>query len=154
MSLNFCIALTTALFSGLWFWTASALGLLAWAGFLGSTTYFSSPVDGIKGLVLSLTSNVSGVFWAMVIIKSSALISMNFMAVIITSVVAFFMCIQAKHKLLKFVPGTFIGACATFASDGDWRKVILSLIGGLLAGYLMRWTGVWLHTKLNITSPA
>ena len=76
------------------------------------------------------------------------------MAVIITSVVAFFMCIQAKHKLLQFVPGTFIGACATFAADGDWRKVILSLIGGLLAGYFMKSTGIWIHTKLKVTSTA
>ncbi len=33
----------------------------------------------------------------------------------------------ATDALLSFVPGTFIGACATFAADGDWRLVIPSL---------------------------
>jgi len=154
MSLQFYLALTTGIFSGLWFWTASALGLLVWAGFLGCTTYFSAPVDGIKGLVISLTSNMSGVFWAMIIIHFSAIADMEIIAALITSIVAFFMCIQAKHKLLKFIPGTFIGSCATFAADGDWRKIVLSLIGGLLSAYLMKWTGEWLYSKMKVTSPA
>ncbi len=154
MSLQFYLALTTGLFSGLWFWTASALGLFVWAGFLGCTTYFAAPSDGIKGLVISLTSNMSGVFWAMVIIKFSAMADREIIAASITAVVAFFMCIQAKHNLLKFIPGTFIGSCATFAAQGDWRKIVLSLVGGLLFAYLMKWTGVWMHSKLKVTSPA
>lgn len=35
-----------------------------------------------------------------------------------TGIVAFLMCVQAKHLLLSFVPGTFMGACATFAGGG------------------------------------
>ena len=71
MSILFAIALTTGLLSGLWGWVAVSLGLLSWAGFLGCTTYFASPVQGIKGLLLSMLTNMTGVFWAMVIIKGS-----------------------------------------------------------------------------------
>jgi hypothetical protein len=53
------------------------------------------------------------------------------------------MCIQAKQQWLGFVPGTFIGACATFAGGGDWPLVTLSLLVGLLFGYAMKNSGLW-----------
>ncbi|KAA0646992.1 DUF1097 domain-containing protein, partial [Escherichia coli] len=43
--------------------------------------------------------------------------------------------IQAKQLLLSFVPGTFIGACATFAGQGDWKLVLPSLALGLVFGF-------------------
>ena len=66
---------------------------------------------------------------------------------IMTGVVAFLMCIQAKHLLLSFVPGTFIGACATFAGQGDWKLVVPSLVLGLLFGYAMKNSGLWLASR-------
>ena len=79
---------------------------------------------------------MSGVIWALVIMKG-----------IMTGVVAFLMCIQAKHLLLSFVPGTFIGACATFAGQGDWKLVVPSLALGLLFGYAMKNSGLWLASR-------
>ena len=84
----------------------------------------------------------------MVIISFSSSVNINFASYLITAIVAFIMCIQAKQKLLLFVPGTFIGACATFASNGDWRTVSLSLSLGIIIGFLMKKTGTWLHEKL------
>ncbi|ONF81830.1 hypothetical protein BXA16_10445 [Salmonella enterica subsp. enterica serovar Typhimurium] len=57
------------------------------------------------------------------------------------------MCIQAKQLLLSFVPGTFIGACATFAGQGDWRLVLPSLALGLIFGYAMKNSGLWLASR-------
>ncbi len=69
------------------------------------------------------------------IIHGSALApQVQILSYMMTGVVAFLMCIQARRTLLSFVPGTFIGACATFAADGDWRLVIPS----------WRWSGLWL----------
>ncbi|ETJ36410.1 Inner membrane protein ycdZ, partial [human gut metagenome] len=51
---------------------------------------------------------------------------------------------QAKQLLLSFVPGTFIGACATFAGQGDWKLVLPSLALGLVFGYAMKNSGLWL----------
>ena len=64
-----------------------------------------------------------------------------------TGIVAFLMCIQARQTLLSFVPGTFIGACATFAADGDWRLVVPSLALGLVFGYAMKNSGLWLAAR-------
>mgnify|MGYP000166942625 CR=1 FL=1 len=74
----------------------------------------------------------------MVIIYGSALAPhLEILGYVITGIVAFLMCIQAKQLLLSFVPGTFIGACATFAGQGDWNWCYL-------AG---AWAGIWLRNE-------
>lgn len=66
---------------------------------------------------------------------------------LLTGAVAFLMCIQAKQQWLGFVPGTFIGACATFAGGGNWSLVTLSLLVGLVFGYAMKNSGLWLAAR-------
>lgn len=149
MSLLIAIALTTGILSGIWGWVAVSLGLLSWGGFLGCTTYFALQRDGLKGVGLSIATNISGVFWAMVIIKLSSIINMEIVGYIITALVAFMMCAQAKKRWLSFIPGTFIGSCATFAANGNWQLVISSLVVGVIFGYLMKTTGIWLHARMS-----
>ncbi|MCW8329327.1 DUF1097 domain-containing protein [Photobacterium sp. SDRW27] len=149
MSVLVAIAITTGILSGIWGWVAVSLGLLSWAGFLGCTTYFASPKDGVKGLGLSIVTNLSGVFWALVIIHLSTVIGIEIIGYVVTAVVAFLMCVQAKKSWLNFIPGTFIGSCATFAANGDWQLVVPSLILGAIFGYTMKASGLWLQQKLN-----
>ena len=146
------ISITTGILSGVWGWIAISLGLLSWAGFLGCTSYFAAPTSGLKGLGISLITNMTGVFWAMVIIHGSTYVGLEIIGYVITAIVAFFMCIQAKQAWLAYIPGTFIGSCATFAADGNWQLVIPSLLLGGVFGYLMKATGLWLHTKSSTTS--
>ena len=139
MNILLSIAITTGILSGIWGWVAVSLGLLSWAGFLGCTAYFACPQGGLKGLAISAATLLSGVVWAMVIIYGSALAPhLEILGYVITGIVAFLMCIQAKQLLLSFVPGTFIGACATFAGQGDWKLVLPSLALGLIFGYAMK----------------
>lgn len=148
MNVILAIAITTGILSGIWGWVAVSLGLLSWAGFLGCTAYFACPQGGLKGLVISACTTMSGVIWALVIIYGSALAPhLEIVSYVMTGVVAFLMCIQAKQLLLSFVPGTFIGACATFAGQGDWRAVVPSLLVGLLFGYAMKNSGLWLASR-------
>ena len=91
---------------------------------------------------------MSGVIWALVIMKGSALAPhVEILGYAITGIVAFLMCVQAKHLLLSFVPGTFMGACATFAGQGNWKLVVPSLMLGLLFGYAMKNSGLWLAAR-------
>ncbi|BEN12153.1 hypothetical protein SMETP3_26410 [Serratia marcescens] len=144
MNVLFAIAVTTGILSGVWGWVAVSLGLIGWAGFLGCTAYFACPQGGLKGLLIGALTCCSGVFWAMAIIHGSELAPQwNLLGYLLTGVVAFLMCIQAKQQWLGFVPGTFIGACATFAGGGDWPLVTLSLLVGLLFGYAMKNSGLW-----------
>ena len=148
MNVILAIAITTGILSGLWGWVAVSLGLLSWAGFLGCTAYFACPQGGMNGLAISACTTMSGVIWALVIIYGSALAPhLEIVSYMMTGVVAFLMCIQSKQLLLSFVPGTFIGACATFAGQGDWRVVVPSLLVGLLFGYAMKNSGLWLANR-------
>ncbi len=148
MNILLAIAITTGILSGLWGWVAVSLGLLSWAGFLGSTAYFACPQGGLKGLLISACTLTSGVIWALVIMYGSALApQVEILSYIMTGVVAFLMCIQAKQLLLSFVPGTFIGACATFAGQGDWKIIAPSLASGLIFGYAMKNSGLWLAAR-------
>lgn len=147
MSTLLAISLTTGLLSGIWGWVAVSFGLLSWAGFLGCTSYFASPIQGIKGLGITLLTNLSGVGWALVIIHGSQQFGGDIIGYGLTAMVSFFMCIQAKKKWLNFIPGTFIGACATFAANGHWQLVIPSLLLGGVFGYLMKSSGVWLQAR-------
>lgn len=150
MSTLMAIALTTGLLSGLWAWVAISAGLIGWAGFLGCTTYFASPEEGIKGVLLSAITNTSGVFWGMMIINSSAISPhIEIVGYVLTAIVSFFMCIQAKQRWLGFIPGTFIGCCATFASGGHWKLVLPSLLVGIAFGYAMKASGLWLQQRLQ-----
>ena len=144
----FSLALTTGILSGLWGWTAESFGLLNWAGFLGCSAYFACPQSGFKGLFISLFTLCSGVIWALIIIHGSSVFPHLAIAnYTLTAIVAFLMCVQARHTLLSFVPGTFIGACAIFANQGEWKLVISSLLPGLLFGFSMKNSGLWLATR-------
>ena len=154
MNVILAIAITTGILSGIWGWVAVSLGLLSWAGFLGCTAYFACPQGGFKGLAISTCTTLSGVLWALVIIYGSALApQLEIVSYVMTGVVAFLMGMQSKQLLLSFVPGTFIGACATFAGQGDWRVVVPSLLVGLLFGYAMKNSGLWLANRKAAPQP-
>lgn len=144
----FFTALTTGILSAVWAFVANQLGLLNWAGFLGCTAYFAYPKEGIKGLIITIATIMSGVIWALAIIYGGNLFNDSAMiGYIITGIIAFIMCIQAKSTLLAYIPGTFVGACTLFAAQGDLTQSIPSLIVGVLFGYAMKMSGLWIANK-------
>ena len=148
MNILLSIAITTGILSGIWGWVAVSLGLLSWAGFLGCTAYFACPQGGLKGLAISAATLLSGVVWAMVIIYGSALAPhLEILGYVITGIVAFLMCNNAKHVLLSIVPGTFICACETFSRQWKWNMVLPKLGLGLVFGYAMKNSGLWLAAR-------
>ncbi|UCP17863.1 DUF1097 domain-containing protein [Escherichia coli] len=122
MNILLSIAITTGILSGIWGWVA-----VPWATKLGGLPglygLLCLPARWLKGLAISAATLLSGVVWAMVIIYGSALAPhLEILSYVITGIVAFLMCIQAKQLLLSFVSGTFIGACATLPGrvTGNW----------------------------------
>ena len=149
MGVLLAISLTTGILSGVWGWLSVSLGLITWAGFLGCTSYFASPTEGAKGLLYSSLSNLSGVFWATIIIKLSQYSAIEVVSYVVIAFAVFAMCIQARLAFLSYIPGTFIGCCAMFASDGDWLVLCSSLLIGGLFGFSMKSSGLWLHGKVS-----
>ncbi|AOR23849.1 DUF1097 domain-containing protein [Clostridium taeniosporum] len=146
MSSLFSLSLTTAILCGAWMIGADMTGLIAWAGFAGCTTFFAA--GGKKeGFKSAICTNLSGVFWAMLSIKMSAILGFPQAGVIMTIIITFFLCIQSKITILKFIPGAFVGSFSTFAANGDWMKLLPSLFLGVVLGFLCEWTGILLYDK-------
>ncbi|MCY6484308.1 DUF1097 domain-containing protein [Clostridium aestuarii] len=144
----FALSLTTAILCGIWTGLSPSLGLLGWAGFAGCTAFFAAG-GKLKGFKTAIITNLSGVFWAMVIIQICNHMEFAHVGAISTAVITFMMCIQAKIKLFEFIPGTFIGSFSTFASGGDWKAIIPALILGAILGYLCETSGAWLFNVIN-----
>ncbi|WP_270942732.1 DUF1097 domain-containing protein [Romboutsia lituseburensis] len=144
----FALSLMTAIFCGLWSALSSSLGLIAWAGFAGCTSFFAAG-GKLKGFNRAIFTNLSGVFWAIISIKICEYIEIQHIGAITTAVITFIMCIQAKIKFLDFIPGTFIGSVSTFAANGNWKAVVPALILGAILGYICESSGLWLFKIFN-----
>ena len=109
------------------------------AAFLGWATY-DALGGGSKGVIEGILSNMSGVLWSIVIILiwdygfNGGLLG----AFVSVAVGAGAMVFQAHVKLLKFVPGTFIGASAFFALGANINGTTLwPAVLGLLMGIFL-----------------
>lgn len=93
----------------------------------------------MKGLAISAATLLSGMVWAMVIIHGSALAPhLEILGYVITGIVAFLMCIQAKHLLLSFVPWYIYRRMCDVCRAGELEA------GFTLSG---AWVGVWLRDE-------
>ncbi len=114
-------------------------GLTKLGGLPGLYGLLCLPQGGLKGLAISAATLLSGVVWAMVIIYGSALAPhLEILGYVITGIVAFLMCIQAKQLLLSFVPGDVYRRMRDVCRAGDWKLVLPSLALGLVFGYAMK----------------
>ncbi|MDR2832581.1 MAG: DUF1097 domain-containing protein [Streptococcaceae bacterium] len=130
------LSLTTGVLCGAWAQFATPLGLLTWAGFAGCTTYFASGKKGIDGITTTIRQNLFGVLCGMSIWTLSNNFSFTGNLIVFSGIVTFVMCIAGKNKYLAFIPGTFVGAFSTFAANGEWFPLVLSLLAGSILAYL------------------
>ncbi|MCZ2722590.1 DUF1097 domain-containing protein [Marinomonas sp. 15G1-11] len=149
MNSLFYTSFATGILSTLIVWLTSAMGIESWLVFLGATSYFASQEKGGKGLIQVWLANASGALWAIAILFLSDFFTGNLSAYLTTGVIAFMMCMQAKLPVLKFIPGTFIGSAAIFATEASWEMTFLALFIGAIFGYLMLHGGEWLHKYGN-----
>lgn len=145
MSSLFALSLSTAILCGLWSFLASIIGLIGWAGFAGCTTYFASGHHGIKGLKKTIIPNLTGVACGMTIIILSQYVPSLGDSGIWCAIITFVMCYIAKYEWFDFCPGTFVGCFSTFAANGQWQLLVISLLLGALLGLACDYFGKWIH---------
>lgn len=130
------LSIVTGVLCGVWSQFSPVVGLITWAGFAGCTTYFASGKHGSDGFLVTVRQNMFGVLCGMIIIILSTKFPFSFDQVLYSGFLTFVMCIVGKYKSLSFIPGTFVGCFSTFASNGDWKILIPSLIAGAVLGVL------------------
>lgn len=143
------LSISTAVLCGIWTFLAGKFGLIGWAGFAGCTTYFASGKHGIEGLRKTIIPNLTGVLCGMTIILLSNIIPALGDLGIWCAIITFVMCIISKFKAFDFCPGTFMGCFTTFAANGDWKLLSVSLVLGALLGLGCDLGGEWIHKKEN-----
>ena len=104
--------------------TGFALAGVGTAGFLGWATFYAAGA-GKGGLVKGIPANLTGVFWAVVIVFLwDKVFSFNELgAFVAVAIGAGMMCFQANIKWLGFIPGAFIG-CSTFFALGFTLSIL------------------------------
>lgn len=134
MTYLFAVGVTVGILAGAWVYAGGTFGFVGFAGFLGWATYFAAG-GGKKGIISTLCSNLSGVFWGVITIWAAT----TFTAVpslFFTVAFAAIMCWQAKLNLLEFIPGTFIGNAAFYAAGNDAIGAAVGLTCGAVLGLL------------------
>ena len=131
------VAISAGLLATIWCGVADAFELVTWIGFLGCSTFFAQPKAGFHGVMLAWCTNLSGVFWAWLIITGSGFFVSPVYGYIFTGIATSIMCLQASFQRLSFIPGAFIGCCITFAMAADLANILPPLIIGALLGYSM-----------------
>ncbi|WP_299807513.1 DUF1097 domain-containing protein [uncultured Shewanella sp.] len=131
------IAISAGLLAAVWAGVADALHLVTWIGFLSCSTFFAQTHSGIKGMLMAMTTNLSGVFWGWLIISGSSFFVSPVMGYTFTGIATAAMCLQASYQKLAFIPGAFIGCCITFAMGGDVAAILPPLLIGAVLGYSM-----------------
>ncbi|MBW8182152.1 DUF1097 domain-containing protein [Shewanella nanhaiensis] len=144
------VAISAGLLAAVWAGVADIFHLITWIGFLSCSTYFALGKLNFQGVVISWATNLSGVFWAWLVISGSSYFETPMVGYLLTGVVTAAMCLQASYSKLAFIPGAFIGCCITFAMGGDIGKILPALIIGSLLGYSMsELTSVLVALKLK-----
>ncbi|GIU28127.1 DUF1097 domain-containing protein [Shewanella schlegeliana] len=131
------IAISAGLLAAVWAGVADALHLVTWIGFLSCSTFFAQTHSGVKGMLMAMATNLSGVFWGWLIISGSGFFVSPLMGYTFTGIATAAMCLQASHQKLAFIPGAFIGCCITFAMGADIAAIIPPLLLGAVLGYSM-----------------
>lgn len=131
------IAISAGVLASIWCGIADIFSLVTWVGFLSCSTYFAQTQIGFKGVLMSWQTNLSGVFWAWLIISASSHFETPYVSYLLTGLATALMCLQASNKRLSFIPGAFIGCCTTFALNAELVHVIPALVAGALLGYSM-----------------
>lgn len=128
------LSIVTGVLCGLWSQFAPLFGLIVWAGFAGCTTYFASPKSGMSAVWQTIRQNLFGVFAGTCIIYFSTKFDLSINDFLFSGFFTFVMCIGGKYDLLSFIPGTFVGCFSTFASGGNIKVLIPTLIAGAFLG--------------------
>lgn len=140
--MGLCIlGITTGILCGIWAEVATTFQLLSWAGFAGCTTYFAFNEHGIKGVKMSILCNMSGIISGMILIYISSASTFTWSGGVWCGIITLGMCLLGYLKQTSFIPGIFMGCFSTFAANGDWQVLAISMICGAVLGYLCDYTG-------------
>ncbi len=127
------MSIAAGVLAGAWIEISTLLGIPAWIGFAGCTSYF---VGGgkLEGAIKSVFGNLSGVFWSTVAILICNWIPVPGMGAVTAGAISFMMCWQSQINWLSLIPTAFIGCFVTYGVAGDYTTAVAGLLCGAIYG--------------------
>ncbi|MBB5171961.1 DUF1097 domain-containing protein [Texcoconibacillus texcoconensis] len=130
------LVLATGLLCGIWTFIAPLVGMFSWAGFAGCTTFFSIGTGGGRAMGKAMLCNTTGVACGMMILGLAATVNIPNEVAVFSGVVTCLMCLLGKVWPIDYTPGIFMGCFTTFAANGQWVVLTVSLLSGAVLGFL------------------
>lgn len=135
-------------------WTYLAIGVASlpvWAGIVAWGCFFAAG-GKTEGLVKTIASNLSGVFWAFLALYVWNMAGQGVpLLSLLVGIAAFAMVLQAKIPALAFIPGAFLGAATAVSvvvgANGTYLNTIIALVAGAVLGYLSEMLAGAMSTK-------
>lgn len=129
------LAIGTGIACGLWGLVSGIFGLITFAGFAGTTTYFACQnVEGYKKVPKSFAVNLTGYLYACAAIYISKKYNIFILDVFITGLISFLMVYQNRWiKYLDHMPGAFMGCFVTFATGANKMTLPSMMVGYIVA---------------------
>lgn len=129
-------AVVTGILCGAWAGLAPHMNLSIWAGFAGCTAYFASGRNGLPGVAITLSTTLVGVLTAIGMDHGGRFIGEPLGTAIAVGAIVALIVLMGAVSWLAFVPGIFVGCYSMFAINMDWRLLVMSLVAGIILGYL------------------
>ena len=124
-------------------WTYVAVGpgaLPVWAGIVAWGCFFAAG-GKTDGLMRTIASNLSGVFWAFLALTAWDRFGGGVPVLsLLVGLAAICMVMPSKVRALGFIPGAFLGAATAVSvvvgANGSWTKTIIALVVGAVLGFV------------------
>lgn len=142
------IAISSGAIAAMWAISSLNLEINTFAGFLAWSTYFAAG-GGKKGFRTALLTNFSGICWGALVVLLTTLLTPyvgSILAIGLSTALGSFMAVmQSKINLLNYIPGTFIGLSAFFASNSNFYSTVIAMLLGAFLGIFSESLGNFLE---------
>ncbi len=142
MSMLLALGLSIGVLIAIWTYLAVVPAQLpVWAGIVAWACFFAAG-GKTEGLIKTLGSTLSGVFWAFVALTLYQRFGGTnpVILAVLVGLIALAMVLQSRAGVLSFIPGAFLGAATTVsvvvAANGTYPKTIIALVAGAVFAWL------------------
>ncbi len=107
--------------------------------------YFASGLSNFKGIAMTAVTTMIGVLCGWLMLEGAVALGGSEIAFSLTiGILVMCIVLMGQVKWTSFVPGMFVGFYSFFAlrsPSTDWKILALSILAGILLGFICDWGG-------------
>ncbi|MBG0791162.1 MAG: DUF1097 domain-containing protein [Desulfovibrionaceae bacterium] len=151
MKYHLILGVICAIFAGVFGQFAADWGMLAWIGFASWACFFAAG-GGVKGAQKTFLTNLYGMFIGWLVVYAASITGMHNPMLLPLMGGVFLLCAAGGISQLSFVPGAFIGCAAFLGSGALILETFISLLVGLVLGFISERIAQTIFAKITPAS--